>query len=406
MVKIKNILSYFVVLYSLSAFYFYAPVFVNNQILKLCSWFLTLCIFAGTLNQFLLVNPKESRYSYDLKIIILLFLFSIIPAFFSWGQSPLLSIRGIFPYLSFVLFFFLKKFKPDIADLEKIIFFLCFTYIVCYFYAFYKAPTVVFGIDKIDDSRGITRLYVPGRSFVYLAYFLALSKYATMKTNKWLGISIFIFIIIVMHVIRQYIFFAFLIGFFIVFKEMKWWKKITIVLVTILGSIYIYQQLPILQLLVELTEGQLNNVDSGNEDIRVTSYRYFLTEFSPNLFSVIFGNGVPHNESAFGSFYVNTLNHRGLYMSDVGYAQIFAMFGAVGLFLFLRIFYKVLKQKNIPVELKYTKFFIIFMILANILSGLVLVKSSIICLVFVFYILEISYTENVGIENCNKIDNE
>jgi hypothetical protein len=277
--------------------------------------------------------------------------------------------------------------------LEKIIWTLCLTYITCYFYALLKAPEVIFGNADvtIDDQRGLVRLFVPGRSFVYLAYFLALSKYLKFKATYWLSISIVLFGIIVMHVIRQYILFSFLIGFFVVFDQIKWWKKIAVIGLVFFGISYLYEQLPFLQKLVELSEGQVNDNNLGEENIRITSYRYFFTDFAPNAFSAIFGNGTPHETSSYGNFYVNTINQKGLYMTDVGYAQIYALFGGLGLFLFGFLFYKAISQKKIPVEFLYTKWFVLFVAFSNIMSGLALNNSSIICLVFVFYILEVNY---------------
>jgi hypothetical protein len=130
----------------------------------------------------------------------------------------------------------------------------------------------------------------------------------------------------------------------------------------------------------------------------MVSYNYFFNEFSPNIFSYIFGNGPPHTESHYGGVYAN-LNFRGVFMSDVGYAQLFALFGVFGLLLFLNLFYKTLTHRRLEIRYKYTVWFVLFIIFSNILSGIVLNNSTIICLVFVFYILECNYRENHPLVN-------
>jgi hypothetical protein len=237
------------------------------------------------------------------------------------------------------------------------------------------------------------RLFVPGRSFVYLGFFMALSRYINLKSKKWLFVLLGFFLIIVMHVIRQYILISFFIGFFAIFKSSKMWKKLLISVFIFFSLSYLYEKSSILQNLVLLSEGQAAESSGGEENIREISFNYFFTEFSPNLLSDIFGNGPPQATSDYGKFYTG-LNFKGMYMSDVGYAQIYALFGALGLLIFGLLFYKIITQKNISENLMYTKYFVVFSLLANVASGLILNTSNIVCLVFVIYILEIENRNN------------
>ena len=396
MIKTKYILPVFIVLFCMSTFNFYAPGFVSLRVLRVLLWMFILIVFSLSLRQFLTIKPKKHRYFYEIRYIVFAMAFSIVPAYFFWGQSPIASIRATIPYFSFILFFFLIRFRPSVEILEKIIWVLCIAYLVVYLYSLTHLSSNAFGNNGrgSEDSRGFTRLFIPGRSFVYFAYFLALSKYARLKNTFWLSITLGLFIVIVLHVIRQYILFSFLIGFLIVFKHIKLWKKISLIIIIISSSVYLYEQFPILQVLVELTEGQIKNSGSGSGDIRMISYKYFFTEFSPSFICDIFGNGVPHISSSYGVYYKSYVNFKGMYMSDVGYAQIFALFGFVGLVLFVLLFCKALTHKNLPREIVYVKWFVLFMVLSNILSGLVLLSSSIVCLMIAFYILEFAYRGN------------
>ncbi|MEI6865489.1 hypothetical protein [Flavicella sp.] len=362
------------------------------RILKAVYWFLLLVAFLYSYREFLFKKLQKYRYSNSIKYLLLLMMFSVFTAYYSWSQPFDLSIRGLLPYLSFVLFFVLLKLQPNLELIEKLIWMFCFSYIICYLYSLFNFPNVTFGDESkgIHSNRGVYRFFIPGRSFIYLGFFLALSKYSIKKSKFWLISTIALFAFIVLHVIRQYILITFVIGFFVIFKELVLWKKISFISVVVLIVSYVYSRLPFLQLLVKITEGQI--VNSGSEDIRTKAYSFFFTEFSPNIFSFLFGNGVPHYSSPYGSYYIHTLNYKGIYMSDVGYAQVFALFGLLGLLILVHLFYKVIVQKDIKVECSFAKWYIIFLAFANVLSGLVLLNSTILTICIALYVLESCYS--------------
>ena len=62
------------------------------------------------------------------------------------------------------------------------------------------------------------------------------------------------------------------------------------------------------------------------------------------------------------------LNNRGLFLSDVGYARMFADVGLIGLILYILLFYRGMRAK-LPQELEYVPLFFAFLIPANIAAS-------------------------------------
>jgi hypothetical protein len=76
-------------------------------------------------------------------------------------------------------------------------------------------------------------------------------------------------------------------------------------------------------------------------------------------------------ESTFGKREKQLQENKSLYVSDVGYAQIFVWFGGWTLLLYLLLFYRVVKQK-VPIKYMYAKLFLIYVLFAGITSDALL----------------------------------
>ena len=75
-------------------------------------------------------------------------------------------------------------------------------------------------------------------------------------------------------------------------------------------------------------------------------------------------------------------------MSDVGYAQIYALFGILAIVSFIVICYRALRQK-VPEKYLYAKMYIIFVMFSTFLSGYFLSPNTAIASICIaLYILE------------------
>lgn len=338
----------------------------------------------------------NSLYSKKIKYLVLYIFISIFIANIFWDQNIILGYRATAPFLAIIYFFLLKHLNPSIKLIEKIIWTLLFIYMILWLYALSRAPEHVFGMDfenGLSDERGVFRFFIPGQGIITLTFFLAINKFSKSKDIKWILIFSTLFIVIVLHVTRQVIIFSFIVGFFyLLFSNRSSWFWIPIIGFSLLIS---YNNIKIsndslLGKLLILSESQIDSNKSDEEDIRITAYKYFFTEYSNSFVNNLIGNGIPHAESSFGK-YESDLKKNGIYASDVGYASIFAKLGLLGLILYIKLFITAIKQ---PVkEYNYfAKLYIIFIALTNFASSWVFEDVILLCLCF--YVLEKDFINN------------
>lgn len=382
---------FWVFFFPISSFLFYNYVGFNNQICKAIYFFsVPITIFYSFPE--LRNKHRHTLYSNIIRNILFLTMFSMIMAYFFWGQDFMLSYRVTASYLAIVYFFYLMQVKPDLSFIEKLIWFYCIFYIMLWLYALIRAPNLTFGFEPemgIDNSRGIFRLEIPGHAFVALGFFVALVKFVETKKIKWVVIFSILFIIIILHVTRQIIIFSFLVGLFYLLKEKKYlwiWLLTAYLFITFICSVTVAEE-SVIGKLYNVTQVQANQHNQGENDIRIREYQYFFTNYSKNIITDIFGNGVAHSESEFGKMENRIANNYDIYGGDVGYAEIFMRLGLVGLLCYGIIFYKAIKQK-IPPKYMYAKLYIIYLIFANIAASWVFQDVIVICICL--YILEVN----------------
>ena len=384
----KKFLQFWIFLFPIASYFFYYYVGFNEQVSKVI-YYLVVPITVLMAYEKLVSNSQIALYAMPLKKLLLLIFFSTIMAFVFRSQSFKESYTVTAVYMSIIYFFLLLKIKPDLEYIEKVIWVLCIVYILIWLYGLYMTPIHVFGmvrVDGIEDTRGIIRLLIPGKGIVILSFFLAISKFFETKEKKWSIIFSLLYIVIIMHVIRQIILWSTIVGLIYILIKSKsiWLVAISFALAFVFANSKLEENSILGKLLSETTE-QYSSQKSGNENIRIQEYRYYFTEYSENIFQVIFGNGVANSTSSFGKMETELAKNKYLYASDVGYAEIYIRFGIIGLFLYGTIFYRCIKQKVSPKYI-YAKLFIIYLIFANIAASWVFHDAIILCLSL--YILE------------------
>ena len=114
--------------------------------------------------------------------------------------------------------------------------------------------------------------------------------------------------------------------------------------------------------------------------IRITAYRFYMTEVSPSTFTSLFGNGqYAAGKSEYSEFIDRYGRLEGLFPADVGFASIYLFFGAAGLLLFLTLLFRVWRIKVIK-EFKYAKYYISFLFLGNIAGSPLLGSIPMLCI--------------------------
>lgn len=382
----------FLMIFSLAYFRFFRPVGVPDVMLKLVYYSLLCPVVMMAIKPYL--SCAESLYGPLLRVLLVSVVLSIVPAFLFWEQGPIDTFISTIPYFTFFFYFFLQRQKISPEMIEKIIWVFCILFVLCFFAALAVAPQRLFlgygELDKeIDVSRGLSRIRLTliGAGPLYLAYFMSLNKYKIAKEITWLAVSVFLFVVIVLQLGRQSIFYSFLLTlmFFSVHFSLK--KRIFFIFIAASVSLYMISYDPIVTALLQKTHAQYEQyVEGQKEEVRIAAYKFYAMDVSPSVFTTIFGNGVYSlNKSRYGNFVEFYGRMRGYIPADVGYAVIILFFGIFGVAVFILIFLKVLRQK-VPERYLYAKYYIAFLMLGSITGNTLLGSIPTYCMAL--YVLD------------------
>ena len=363
-----------IILYTIISFQFYSYAGFSNTMIKLPLFLTVPVMFAICWKTF--ISKNANKLFRIMRGIIIITILSIFSAYLFWDQSIVLGYRATAAGLTLIFYFYLYKRRPSVQSIEAYIFIFGILYCVLWLYAMSRFPEPVFGFyedgEVSDDvSRGMIRINFVGRISLILAYFLSLNRAYVQKKTVYFVIAAIFFIFIIMQVTRQLIAWSALVTIIYVFQKNRKLLISGVVIVVFLfffGKTIKFSQDSVLGTMIALTEKQMESNQHGDEDIRITEYRYFFTEWSRNFITDIIGNGIPNGHSAYGKYYTQLQEQQKLYLSDVGYGQIFVVTGWIGLFLYIMLFIKCCLIR-MPEHLMYAKMFILFLLFANIAAS-------------------------------------
>lgn len=363
----KTIYFIFAVILFMFSHNFYRANFLPNDIIAILR---SVVIAISILLGFKYFFTKSRGFNLPMQLISLSVIVSLFLAKFSWGQSFTSSIMATSFMFFFLTYFFLLKAKINIYSIEKIIIFFGLLYIPLYFFQLYNTDTVYFGYqESFDDFRfGITRIIFPATGVFIALTFLSLNKYTSENKFKWLIIYLICIAVVFMQSTRQMIAAVLLISLFHFSKMMKFSKKTIFTTLIVISILYItIANLSESKYFEAFQKKNESNLSEGNSYSRLICAAYYLTEFSPDIYSRILGNGVPHKDvSDYGKRY-SILSDSFLDMSDVGIIGFYAMFGIIGVIGFVWIWILSFK-KILPLRFVYLKYYLWYLLLTSLTS--------------------------------------
>ena len=314
------------------------------------------------------VRLKNMRFERGIKFTLFAIIFSIIPALLSWDQPIITTLIATLPYLGYFFYYFLVTYKPDINKLEKFIVNLGLFCVVLSVIAVLIYPTILYGADKEDENimdRGFARITIGCSGFIFLAFFLCVNKYKEYRQRKWLLLSFFLLIGIFLGLSRQTIIGSLLIVAIYGLIQIKNNFKRILLIGGLTAGIFLFLNLPFVKNLIELTQDQSQNY---KDNIRVLSGNYFLTNFSPDLLTTVFGNGeAALNKSSYGNKMAD-LKDSGFYQSDVGFIGFYSKFGIIAILAWVFIFIRMITFKLKP-EYLYVKLYLFLNLITGVTSS-------------------------------------
>lgn len=363
----------FLYVYTLCAFQLYSYVGFGKTLCKLSLLaIIPIMVFICRKTEFRTGMPQLFNL---MRWLWLVTFFSIFMAWLFRGQSIVLGYLSTASSLVFVFFFYLYQTKPPVEKLEKLIWVFGFAYVVLWLYATTQVPARVFGFkdeDLLDVSRGMERINFCGFGSMIFAYFLSINKFYDTGKKIFILIAGVLFVFIVLQLTRQLIVWTGLVTIYYVWLKSK--GTLVTVCCILAAAIFIgasflkFSDDSIIGAMINLTENQAENQASGEDNIRIEEYRYMFTEHNKNLATNLLGSGNAHGRSAYGRSVERLNNMRRIYFSDVGYGDMYAHTGLIGLLLYIILYYKCLKVP-LPQHLHYIKMFVLFLIFQNIASN-------------------------------------
>lgn len=357
---------------------------------KLVNYLEFAAVMGSVLVAIVYMFDRKGGFVLPVQLISLSIIFSMVMAYISWGQGFRDSLLETSQYILWPLFFLLLHLKVPIRTLEKIILAYGVLYVILYFFQYANAHTVLFGKpisgEEFSEQRGAIRIIFPGAGIFILAIFIALTKITQAVRYRWLylGFAALGLIVPIMQVTRQFIAGVVLIYFYHFFKSQSILKK-TLILGAFAGGVLVLlnADIPMIRGVIEV---QQRDTKLGKNYIRVQAGEYFLTDFSPNVLSQVFGNGAPNwGISRYGKFMERLSNTQEYFLSDVGIIAVYAMFGIFAIGGFMLMWYKSFTLP-VPEQFAYVKYYLWYLLLTSFTWYSVYHYHYLIATIFALYI--------------------
>lgn len=281
-----------------------------------------------------------------------------------WGQDFMSVIKDFRTYYLILVFFFLCKIRSKEEPIEKALVILAVIYVVCWLYQIYKVPELIFGMNRDDnlsdtESRGFYRFWIPTKENMPILLFFLFEMFRRTKNVIYIVLTAGIFLIIILHVGRQMIFWSFIsFVLFLIYNYRKRWLSLTIgaLLLYYVGNLMI-ENIPTIEMLTNITESQ---IQYSQDDIRANCINYYWQQSTSNPLGFLFGHGVTNSagNGHYSKFLMNA-EIQGFYLSDIGYVALLYNFGLLGIIIYALIFMQMLKLK-VDDKYIYLKFYLIY----------------------------------------------
>jgi hypothetical protein len=396
--NIKQVFVFFLVIFSLK---FFDATIAQSGILKSVSYGY---ILIGILLSLPFIFKFKGGFVLPVQLISIAIIISIFMAQITWGQG-LSYAPTTFPYLIWLVFFFLLRIDISIKSIENIVLIYGIIYIILFIFQFTHSGVVYFGFhEEFKEDRGIVRVNFPGGGVFFLSCFMAINKITNAGSkykSLWFTYAIVGIIVVVLQVTRQAIFVMLLLYMVHFLRILKPIYKIAVILVFIGAGIAFFNSGT--KVSKGLQDQQKEDASAGKDYIRIRAAEYFLTQFTPNLISRIFGNGFANDTSRYGKNVLALGDNYGYFLSDVGLVEVYITFG-----LFAILGYVLIAIKSftipLPVNYYYLKYYLWMIILTCLTSDSLMSYGFLITTVFVLYIYQRLYynTEKTSLRYSQK----
>lgn len=281
--------------------------------------------------------------------------------------SFITTLPVLFSYSTLVIFL---RMDIPVERIMKTYIVLAFLSGAVYFCNVMTMPNNIFGkpIINIDDSRGIVRVSVTFIEMLPIVIFYAINRWMADRKAGWIFLSAFVLVLVVLSVTRQVIFFTLLLSVLFILRRVSWKVKAIVCAVCLGVVVFVLPMIPVYNSMIELSEEQVDE-NEEEENIRITSWRYYTYDNQTGTLTPIFGNGMPaYGNSIWGIAFDAETEENGCFSADVGWAGLYwhhGIFAIVGL---LWLMGAALRRKK-PDSMQFINYGIVFFFLLCFASG-------------------------------------
>lgn len=317
--------------------------------------------------------------------------------------------------LSICMFFWLLRFRISSQSVMQAIFIYTLLLVLIQSLCFLTFPNHIFGYneqliansEQSMEARGTIRFHLPGQDLIACLIFYLITQKNKLKQN--LPLIIILFIILTLRGTRFPLFVTFLICTIYITYHIKYRFIalissfiLTIPFITTIAFEHILKSDTnnIIIKYIQITNKQL--FESDEEDVRMRMAKYYLTQFNDTPLQVLIGNGVPGAGTEYDKKMKYNKEYRSFFISDVGYIQIYIIYGLIGIGVYLSLLYKTLKT-HISHQYKFAKLFVLYYFISG-LTGAYLLSNAL-YMSLALYLIEINRLKTNKLLHTNQLYN-
>ena len=332
----------------------------------------------------------KQRFVVPLVLIFVGVALSMFTAYAEHGQSFGVSLWAQRFMYFYLFYFFLHVLQLDVRQIEKIIVFFGLLYVAAYLLQYFAYPRILFDV-RIDPSRGTIRIFLPGLSFLILAFFLSMQEVFQRNSVRHMIYMLLFISIIVLSGTRQVVANLGFIGLMALIFSKRVQSRLLLYFLAALAVVaayFIFQD--IIYNLLSLSREQTANAEA--EMARIRAAEFFLTDFFPDNLAYITGNGESHAWSAFGQQVDAYKVNYGFYQSDIGLIGEYTKYGAFFVVGALFLLIKMLSQK-LPQKQQYIRYFLFSTLISLPFAMTFTRQYYIVILCILMYIIDVKVLE-------------
>lgn len=304
--------------------------------------------FVGFL--FYVTNRSLKNPSVRFSKVFVYFLYSVLISSFLcalfWRQDFIVTLTSLVSYFYLFIYFVLLQLRISYRYLLRIIHVVAIVYAACFLIDTFSTEQL-FGLKERNEAYGLIKTTFPGRSFMYVSFFVLIERIFKEKRIRLILMMLF-YVPVFLLMGRRVMLFSLILGFIVMY--IYYFKlsvatifKFTLGAGAVIIGIFNYFENAIMEVINSTNE----QISLAENYVRVQSFNFYMFNFSPNWFCEIFGNGFPSYRSTYGLYVKSIQENKGYWMADIGLFGFHVQFGILGVLAIVLIIRNFLKTRGV-----------------------------------------------------------